>query len=362
MPELSPTRYFVRFGAALLGVLLAVWAYVLIFPMGFLESGYPSWVAKETMLDECRLGRISFFGDSRVEAGIVPAALPVEASNLGVAAGTPIEVYAAVQHTLQCEHLPNYVVISLSANDFGPLSQFFWINSLRYGFVDRRYLREIEQTADRLGDDVTLSRAKTADGLSGWLRDWLYAAHFPTLYFSNLAQGQLFRRYASNRERLAAVLRDRGFVSYGGSGRPPARQRPEMAGTWPGRTPLHTVYFERTLQLLRDRGIAVGLLLTPVRQSGMPVGEPEKAHAEYLKSITRRFSNVQLINEQHPFWPASLFADGQHLSAEGARIFTTRLAGCVVGTAIHAGCDLDWHPEDRATALLRQSPSAPIAQ
>ena len=59
--------------AVFVAVLLAAWLYVTSFPMAFLESGYPSWVAKSTMLRNCQLGQVAFFGDSRLDAGIVPA-------------------------------------------------------------------------------------------------------------------------------------------------------------------------------------------------------------------------------------------------------------------------------------------------
>jgi hypothetical protein len=329
-----------------------VWSYILTFPMGFLEGGYPAWVAKERMLAECLVGRISFFGNSRVEAGIVPAVMPVDVSNFGVAAGTPIEVYAAVRRAMRCEHPPNYAVISLAPNDFGPLTQFFWINSLRYGFVDRSLLAEIQQTAREIGDAVTLRHAKTAEGLSGPVRDWLYAAHFPSLYFSSLAKGQLFRRYESNRRQLARVLEDRGFVSYEVTAQPVAPQRPEARGPADGiPMPLHAVYFERTLRLLADHGVEVGLLLTPTRES-TTFGGAEAAFGDYLKRTADRFPNVRLINRESPRWPSSLFADGQHLNAVGAKQFSARLAGCMAGASVRAGCDLAWRPEELPAASL----------
>ena len=71
--------------------MLLVWLYVALLPMAYMEGGYPAWVAKSQMLQDCQLGEVAFFGDSRLEAGVIPALLPVPASNFGLAAGTAVE-------------------------------------------------------------------------------------------------------------------------------------------------------------------------------------------------------------------------------------------------------------------------------
>ena len=93
----SFTRYLLYLGGSLLAVLLVAWVYVAVAPMAFMESGYAAWAAKSAMLKQCRLGELAFFGDSRHETGVVPAVLPVEASNFGLAAGTAEETQSAVR-------------------------------------------------------------------------------------------------------------------------------------------------------------------------------------------------------------------------------------------------------------------------
>ncbi len=61
--QTSFAAYLVRLGAVLAGVLIAIWLYILAVPMAFLPGGYAAWVGKTTMLRECRLGQIAFFGD-----------------------------------------------------------------------------------------------------------------------------------------------------------------------------------------------------------------------------------------------------------------------------------------------------------
>lgn len=345
MQALSPAAYLLRMSIAMLGMLLMVWIYVLTFPMAFLGSGYASWVAKETMLQECRLGTIAFFGDSKVEAGIIPAALPVTASNFGFAANSAIGVQSEVTSALRCGQKPGFVVVSLSITSFGPLGEFFWVDALRYGFITPDELWNLERTAAQLDDTVTLTEAKTADGLSGPVRDWLYALHFPSLYFSNLVQAQVFRRANSNYARLAQTLQARGYVPYGNSAQPAPDDLP---GSHTDLQPfvvtkLQSAYFERTLQTLQDHGMMVGLLLMPVKSAPNAAMTPgETDYVNYLRSLAARFRNVRVINPRIPQWPSAMFTDAEHLNPAGSQAFSARLAACVEGETIRGDCDLSW--------------------
>ncbi|GAC1337098.1 MAG: hypothetical protein NVSMB18_01390 [Acetobacteraceae bacterium] len=333
-------RYLIRLGAILAGVVVLVWCYVALAPMAYLEGGYPAWVAKAEMLRDCRLGEVAFFGDSRLEAGVIPALLPMPASNLGVAAGTAVETRGAVRRALACPTPPRQAVISLSPEHFGPLSRFFWILSVRYGFIGPGELWETEALADRLGDRESFS-TRTPDGFSGRLRDWLYAARFPSLSFSSLVQGRVFGRYDSNRARLAAVLADHGWSEYGPTGGPPAP--PERADFV--QTKLQTAAFEAALGQLRERGIDVVLLIMPFAESDHRDPAGEAAYLAYLTNVTRRIPGVHLAAGSLPRWPDRLFADGAHLAAAGARLFTQRLAACTAEGRLAPVCDLGWRPE-----------------
>jgi hypothetical protein len=341
--ETSFPRFLLRSGAVFAAVLLAAWLYVVSFPMAFLERGYPSWVAKSTMLRECQLGRIAFFGDSRLEAGVVPALIPVAATNFGLAAGTAIEVRSAVRRAIACPTPPRQVVISLTADHFGPLDQFFWIDDLRYGFISYRELWEAERLASMLGDTESFATARTPEGLSGRIRNWMYALHFPSLYTGSLVQGRLFGRYATNRARLAAVLESRGFSDYGATSAHDAADGPGVAGF--KKLQLQAAEFEQTLRLLNARDVDVGLLIMPLEKTTAREG----AFLAYLNEMTRRFPNVHLIGSSIPRWPTNMFVDGAHLTGAGAALFSARLAACTVDGRITSDCDLNWHGANTAT-------------
>lgn len=333
-------RYLVRLGAALAGALAVVWLYVALVQMAYVESGYAAWVAKSVMLDECRLGEVAFFGDSRLEAGVVPALLPVPASNFGLAAGTPVETRSAVRRALRCPVLPAQAVLSLSPEHFGPLSRFFWLLSLRYGFIGPGELLDTERLAGSLGDTQSLA-TRTPDGLSGPVRDWLYELRFPSLSFSSLVQGRIFGRWRSNQARLASVLQARGWSEYaGGEGE---TEKLPLA-----QTKLQTAEFGSALDALGERGVQTRLLIMPRSQSEPPQPEAEAAYLRYLAETAARFPGLEIVGSGIPRWPARLFADGLHLNGEGARRFTTLLARCMDGGRIQNPCDLSWREDTAA--------------
>lgn len=332
----SFSRYLLIFAGSLVAVVLLAWAYVASAPMAFMESGYAAWAAKSTMLRECRLGQVTFFGDSRLEAGVIPAALPVEASNFGLAAGTPIETYSAVTRALRCPVLPRQAVIALVPEHFGPLSKFFWLLSLRYGFIGPGELIQTEDWAARLGDTQTLA-TPTPDGLGGRVRDILYAARFPSLSFGSLVQGRVFGRYGSNMQRYDEALASRGWAKYAGGEMVPA----DWAELFEP-TKLQRAAFEAAVTQLRQRGVEVALLVMPFSEAQRLPDAMASGYLRYLADVVQRIPGVRLVDAAVPVWPDRLFADRAHFDAAGAHLFSERLAACFRDGLLQPGCDLAW--------------------
>ena len=329
-PAPSFTRYLAVFFATIVVILAAAWVYTATLPAAFMESGYASWAAKKSMLAGCNLGQIAFFGDSRLEAGVIPAELPVPSTNFGLAAGTAVEARVAIDRALRCPDLPRQAVISLVPEHFGPLSRYYWLLSIRYGFLSAGDVLAVERLAGELGDPDSLA-TPTPDGLSGRPRDWLYAAGFPSFSFGSLVQGRVFGRYDGNRARIAAIEHDRGWTDYVGGDRvkPEHPDRFEL-------TKLQNAELEAGIAALRARGVAVALLIMPFSAGHEETDATLSAYTAYLAGHT----GVTLLDPSIPIWPATAFADGAHLTPGQAARFTRRLATCVRGGVLTAPCDL----------------------
>jgi hypothetical protein len=330
------TRYLVTFAATMVGIIGLVWAYTAAFPIAFMESGYASWTAKKTMLHDCQLGQIAFFGDSRLEAGVRPTDLPIPATNFGLAAGTAIETRVAIDRALTCPTLPHQAVISLAPEHFGPVSSFFWVLSIRYGFLSAGDVLAIERLADDLGDDTTLA-TPTPDGLSGQARDWLYAAGFPSFSFGNLVQGRVFGRYDVNQARFASVIADRGWAPYVG-GNPVHVEHPDRFII----TALQTAELEAALSTLRAHSVPAAFLIMPFSTAHGESDALLTAYRTYLSTLAQRTGATML--DEIPFWPPKFFAEGTHLEPAAAHAFTTKLAACLHTGLLTAPCDLSAPP------------------
>jgi hypothetical protein len=317
----------------LLGTLLATlalaWAYVLIAPMAFLESGYAVWSAKQAMLRGCDLGTLAVFGDSHPEAAIMPERLSEKAANISFGAATPVEMALFVGRALRCPAPPKRVVLALDPMGFQNVSEFLWRNAARFGFVGFAELEAIRHTAARL-DDPAFERADTGDGLRGMARDALYAAHFPPLYFSALVQGRVFGRYAVNREKFAAVSHARGFVGYGAQ--TVDNYVAELAALERfSPIALQDYFLRATLDALQAAGVAVELLSLPVTTATDRRMRPEirAQFAAYLAGYAARYRGVRVLGPVLPVWPERLFSDRNHLNPEGAAAYTARLDACL---------------------------------
>jgi hypothetical protein len=132
-------------------------------PMAFMDPEYPSWRAKEVLLDRCDLGDGLILGDSRAAADILPERMPFRMTNLAVGGGEAIEALAALTRVLQCPSLPKLVIISLDPGHF-VYPDLFWERSVRYDFLSAADISNLRRRsfgirgASRRGSAATASR------------------------------------------------------------------------------------------------------------------------------------------------------------------------------------------------------------
>lgn len=309
-------------GLALAG---AHW-YVTSRPMAFMEAGYPVWKAKETMMANCDLGSLAVFGDSQADSAIIPALLPGVASNFGFAGGTPIEGYFFIERSLRCKTRPQHLLLSFGADALMTIRPWLWDNTVRYGLLGAAELAEVRHTAEAIRDPAYLA-VKTHDGLDGRLRDVLYAAHFPSVYFSSLVEGRIYQRNDKNLARYAEILKARGYPDYGtGGGVAAPAARSQFAVQ-----PTQKVYFEKTLEKLASAGVDVDFLMTPSSEVHLPEGQRQiiEGYTTYLSELTKRFPNFHLLQSSVPVWPNRMFGDGVHLNRAGAEKLSQLLSSCI---------------------------------
>ena len=322
-----------------------VWLYVAAMPMAFLSRDYPLWIAKRTMLDECRLGDVAVFGDSRTLAGTEPSVMPVPVMNFALSGTTPIETYFAVRRALRCPTPPKLVVIAHGPLKFMSDSDY-WDFGARTGFFNYNDMQEVNTDAARLQDDE-IAALRHGDQLSPALRGALFSIRFPAFYFDSLVNAFALGRWQHNITAMQAALMSSGHALFG-----LANGSSDVAGdasaTAYATSPLIDLYFSRTIALLAQRGVPVIVLSMPINQATFERMQPSvrQDFAAYLQQKSNQFPNLRVVGPTIPCWPDRFFGDAWHFNADGAAAFSAAL-----GALLHnvlAGTDVRALP-DRCT-------------
>jgi len=325
-------RYIGTFLISLVFSFSLVWVWVALAPLAYLDPEYPAWVAKQHMLASCALGDLVVVGDSRAAVDIIPAALPMFATNLAVGGGSPIEASLAISRALNCPSPPRRVIVSFDAAHFTE-PDLFWERSVRFGFTTPDDLRELRRVSLQLGDPSIYDIRR--GGVPSWLRPVLYMLRFPTYYFNSVAKGGVFLRWWNNRASLAEVTATRGQYFFGTE---PGSSMVAVEGHMRAFKPLPVLdhYFDRMLALLAQRDIEVDFVAMPMNQATRKVVRTDvsDAFAGYLVAYSTRYRNFHLIGDAMPDWPDRWFGDAfAHLNPAGAQRFSAQLAAWLSATA-----------------------------
>lgn len=294
--------------------------------MAFLEGGYPVWKAKQEMLNGCDFGELPFFGDSKLDSAVIPSRLPFPAANLAFAGATPLESYFFVKRSMACAARPRQIVLSFGSGAFSVVQTWLWENAIRYDVLGWNELLDIRSTAKKVNDEYFFN-VKTHDGLSGSLRDFLYLAHFPSVYFNSLVEARFFQREERNMARFIEARKARGYFSYrGGEGAAPFAGEIEF-----NPLPIQRYYFEKMVELLDSQNISIEFALVPV--SSFRYAEKEKEnmgnYLKYIHGIEEKYHNFHVLQTDVPIWPNEMFADGAHLNARGAEKYSDLISRCL---------------------------------
>jgi hypothetical protein len=309
-----------------LSTFAAVWLWVAMMPMAFMDAEYPSWRAKQLLLEQCKLGDTVILGDSRAAADIMPRRLPFDASNLAVGGGEAIEAYAAITRALACPHPPAHVIISFVPVHFAELD-LFWRRSVRYGHFTAAEIRDLRE-ASFLSGDMSIYASNPINELPLRVRDWLYQARFPTLYFASLIHGGGFVRWFRNQRILQETLTAKGHYFFGtDDGSDIVASEGHLNAFQP--LPILDQYFSRLLTLLDERGIDTEFVAMPLNDATWRHVRPEvrDQFVAYLASYEHRFKRFHVAGDVMPHWPDRYFGDQFcHLNRVGAERFSDQLA------------------------------------
>ena len=335
-------RYFAAVAIVAVLTFTAVWAWVWVMPLAFLEPEYASWRAKQVLLARCDLGDVLILGDSRATVGIIPARLPVKATNLAVGGGEAIEAYAVLARALACPEQPKLVVLSLGAVHISR-PDLFWERTMRFGFLNAAELADLRDVSRALGD-YSVYEERHTDGIPSRLRDYLYLARFPPYYFASLIEGRLLWRWRHNEAGLAASIAARGQYYFGvADGSSVVAADGALEAFRP--LPVLDRYFARILALLRERGIPAVFVAMPMNATTARAIRPEvrDGFAAWLASYAARYPGFRVAGPVVRPWDDKWFGDGfSHLNPAGAERFSASFGEILQPPPVNAVLERDF--------------------
>ncbi len=323
---LSPRAWCAAMAAGAGGSFLLLWAWIAFVPLAYLDPEYPFWLAKQRMLRACDLGEVAILGDSRAAVGILPALLPVPATNLAVGGGKPVEALAVVRRMLACANPPEHVVISIDPGHFMK-PDLFWERSVRFGLMRRADLAELAALSAATGD-WSVHEARQTDPLPPVWRANLYAIRFPPYFFNSVLKAGGFLRWWSNRAALEQGFASRGQYYFGTDPGSAGVALDAMLETFQP-APVLDAAFDRLLVLLADRGITAWFVPMPVNEATWRATNPvvPAGFTAWLDAKAGDHPNLRVMAPVEAYWPDAWFGDGfAHLNRAGAERFSRTLA------------------------------------
>ena len=204
----------------------------------------------------------------------------------------------------------------------------FWERSVRYGLMSASDIAGCAKPRTRPATCRSMTAATRSTRFPLPIRDWLYRARFPALYFANLVHGGGFLRWSRNQQILHDTLAAEGHYFFGtDNGSDIVAAEGHLKAFQP--LPILDHYFNKLLALLNDRGIDAEFIAMPMNDATWHRIHPQVRDQfdAYLQSYERRYPRFQVTGDIMPHWPDRFFGDQFcHLNVEGAERFSDQLA------------------------------------
>ena len=321
----SLRRFAIAAGGVFITIFAATWIWASVGRMWFMGPEYPMWMAKSEMIRGCDHGETMILGNSRAMAGLVPEVIGNRVVSFALGGGSPIEAYFIAKRIVGCARPPQRVIISFSLLQFTQ-RHFYWLRSAPFKFFSFQEMEQVRLDSERLGDTSVYSKPDLF-GAIGVVRNFSYEASFPSYNFAAMLNAKFIGRKERNDAVWELIRRDRGYHHFG------TRARMD----WPGPeadlvafkpAPIMTEYFEKTIALLREHGVAVQYVAMPINELTAKGMRPllREAFEKYLEGLRARKGNFEIIGEIFTTLPPGYFGDLEHLNRSGAIVWSRELA------------------------------------
>lgn len=285
------------------------------------DFAYTFWNKQFTQTKQDKYYKVVVIGDSSCNSAYMPEVISDSMINLSIGGSSTVEGYYVLKDYLAHNDAPTDVFLSYHDSHF-KYTEAYWdkiVPAHRFSFLDNL---EILKNAK---DDET--------GLfyhSGAYADLIATeCYFPSKYivgFTNyLTQGtevedtQQIRGYETNISAMEKIDLHRGrYTTIGNAVFVTSQGRPYTE--FPVK-PLYEEYFDKTIALCQENGIAVHIVKPPTPDNSIMSDEYIEAVKVFYKQYVEKYDNVTFDWGLH-IYLAEDFADEIHLNNDGALKFS----------------------------------------
>ncbi|WP_072391068.1 hypothetical protein [Hyphomicrobium sp. CS1GBMeth3] len=320
----SLRNFFIATGLMVALIFGAAWPWAAYGRMWFMDPEWAMWTAKMQIVKECDQGDTIILGDSRAMAGLIPATMGDNVTNLALGGGTQIENYYTARRALACPAPLKRALISFLPIDISR-NQVYWERTAQFGFLDFDEMEEVRKTSLRVQDPLIYHDTRVGT-LLDIVRNFSYRISFPPYYTPAMINAHFVGRRGRNEREIDATLRDRGHHYFGTSLASNAiADDAEQRKFTP--SPIMMDYLDRVLTLLRDNDADVYFVTPPLNPATFEHMSPEvvASFKSLLAAIAKRHPNFHVLGDVVYSRPADHFGDLEHLNVKGATAWSEEI-------------------------------------
>lgn len=307
----------------------AAWPWAAYGRMWFMDPEWAMWTAKTEIVKQCDQGDTIILGDSRAMAGLIPAVMGDNVTNLALGGGTQIENYYTARRVLACPNPLKRALIAFLPIDISR-NQVYWERTAQFGFLNFDEMEEVRKTSIRVQDPLIYHTGRVGT-LFDIVRNFSYRISFPPYYTPAMINARFVGRRERNEQEIEKTRQDRGHHFFGtglasNAIAEDAAQREFTPST------IMMDYLDRVLTLLREHDIDAYFVTPPLNPATFEHMSPEvvASFKSMLADIAKRHSNFHVLGEAVIKRPADHFGDLEHLNTKGATAWSEEVRDLLV--------------------------------
>ena len=324
----------IRYGKFFVGMFLLIaatavfrWGLLKNVQFEYMDEEFPWWKqAMDYIHTKGDKPEILFLGDSRMEIGIIPDKICVNACNLGLGGSTALEAYYVLKKYLEKHPKPEKVFMGFAGIHFQMDEWVLERRSIYFDFLSFQDVFEAYLINYKLG---VLDYDEVREKIDNMLK---YKLLFPQKYSAACINSK-FKRGEYNRSAYNAVKETKGYrfsIDTEKDAGLSAGLSYELTDA-EGRNGFHVLprieyYFHEIINLCKEEGIPLFIVQPPMNEPSWKKISENGYYAGLQKWFSALSEEAGIpVETDIPCYPIEFFGDPNHVNPRGAERFSSEI-------------------------------------